>query len=594
MRRILVVLALTVLMAAGSVQLFAGINSGKTDVNRAYLADDTPGVKATAWLRTNEVVYDTSVSQGDPDYRGIDVMLDIEPNGHIFSKTMFMYIQNATTGEIRYINVNEGIMEAGQITDYSGNDVEDAVAVSIPDVDDFVVYGDGGQVGPSLDPAVVSGAMGTGAYQVVLELRDAAGRNVFQRFNSRFAIVDSIEAMPLAVDADLQLTNDKAYFLNNSTTFVNEGATLSIEPGTYILGLGQTAALVVAQGAKIEALGSANAPIIFTSAKSVGERATADWGGLIINGYAQLNVPGGVALGEGDTGAYGGNDDADDSGTLRYVRVEFAGTEFSPTNELNGIAFQGVGSGTTIEYVQVHQNLDDGVEFFGGNADAKYVYLTGNADDSLDWTDGWRGRAQFVLIQQYTADADNGFECDNNGDNTELSPRSNPTIYNATFVGPGENPIEGDVGLLLKVGTAVTMKNAIFMGAGEQAVVINGDSSIAQAQAGNIALTNSIYCNNGTSEGQANFAVLNNTTAFDIDGFMTAAGSMNRVDEDPELRDPFNLLSPDFRSVKEGAVTDVNYVAAPPADGFFEPVNFIGAFGPSYDWSAGWTTACPN
>jgi hypothetical protein len=282
---------------------------------------------------------------------------------------MFMYLLNAITGEVRYINVNEGIMEPGQITDYSGNPLGEAVPSSIPELDDFVIYGPGGQLGVGLDPA----ALGQGVYQLVFELRDATGRNLFQRFNTGFTVVESIEAMPQEVTSDVELTNERAYFLNNATTFVREGGTLKIEPGVYVLGLGQTAALVVDQGARIEAVGSVNAPIVFTSAKSVGSRGTADWGGLIINGRARLNVPGGVALGEGDTGEYGGTNDADDSGILRYVRVEFGGTEFSPTNELNGIAFQGVGSRTTIEYVQVHQNLDDGVEFFGGNANARYL-----------------------------------------------------------------------------------------------------------------------------------------------------------------------------------------------------------------------------
>ena len=591
MRKIIVMFIVTVLLPAASGQAFAGSRPAGNDVDFAYFADDTPGVKASSWLRTNEVVYDLSVAPGNANYRSIEAILDIDPNGHLFSKSMFMYLLNANTGEIRYINVDEGIMEPGQITDYSGNDLANVTAYPIPEVDDFIVFGQGGHVGPGLNPAT----LGRGVYQLVFELRDATGRNVFQRFNTGFAVVDSVEVMPQSITSDLELTNDKAYVLNNATTFVRQGATLSIEAGVYILGQGQTAALVIDRGAKIEALGSANAPIVFTSANPVGDRAAADWGGLIINGRAQLNVPGGEAEGEGDTGTYGGTDDADSSGTLRYVRVEFGGTEFSPSNELNGIAFQGVGSGTVIEYLQVHQNLDDGVEFFGGNAWAKYIYLTGNADDSLDWTDGWRGKAQFVAIQQYTADADQGIEADNNGENNSLLPRSNPTIYNVTIVGPGSNPIEGDIGFLLREGSAVTLRNAIITGAGEEAFLIDMDSTVAQATAGNIKLTNSIFFGNGTSEGQDNFGLGSSvTTAFDIDGFMSDPEKMNRIEVNPQLRDAFNTTSPDFRPVKEGAATDINYVAVPPADGFFEPVTFVGAFGPSYDWSAGWTTACPE
>ena len=137
----------------------------------------------------------------------------------------------------------------------------------------------------------------------------------------------------------------------------------------------------------------------------------------------------------GDTGEYGGTDPEDSSGILRYVRVEFAGIEFSPDNELNGIAFQGVGSGTVVDYVQVHFNQDDGIEFFGGTVNAKHLYCTGIRDDSFDWTDGWTGKGQFWVAQQRGDDADNGFEADNNGDDNEANPRSNPTIYNVTLVG---------------------------------------------------------------------------------------------------------------------------------------------------------------
>ena len=167
-------------------------------------------------------------------------------------------------------------------------------------------------------------------------------------------------------------------------------------------------------------------------------------------------------------------------------------------------------------------------------------------------------------------------------------------IYNVTIVGPGANPIEGDIGFLLREGSAVTLKNAIIMGAGEEAFLIDQDATVAQAQAGNVIFTNSMFFGNGTSEGQDSFGLGGSVTvSFDIDSFMRVAGKMNRIDTDPELRDAFNLLSPDFRPVKEGPATDVNYVAIPPADGFFEPVTFVGAFGPSYDWSAGWTVACP-
>ena len=130
---------------------------------------------------------------------------------------------------------------------------------------------------------------------------------------------------------------------------------------------------------------------MFTSDQPVGSRARGDWGGLIINGRAPVNRPGGLYVGEGDTGISGGTDPNDNSGTMRYVRVEFAGVEFSPDNELNGIAFQAVGRGGTYDFLQVHMNRDDAFEWFGGTANIKHAIASNAADDSFDWTFGWTG-----------------------------------------------------------------------------------------------------------------------------------------------------------------------------------------------------------
>ena len=185
----------------------------------------------------------------------------------------------------------------------------------------------------------------------------------------------------------------------------------------------------------MNAIGTRDAPIVFTSDQPVGSRARGDWGGLIINGRAPVNIEGGEGVGEADTGVYGGNNPNDNSGSLRYVRVEFAGVEFSPDNELNGIAFQGVGRGGSYEFIQVHMNRDDALEWFGGTADIKYAVASNAADDSFDWTFGWSGRAQFIAIHQRGDDADNGIEADNNEFNNNLLPRSNPQIYNITLCG---------------------------------------------------------------------------------------------------------------------------------------------------------------
>ena len=178
--------------------------------------------------------------------------------------------------------------------------------------------------------------------------------------------------------------DSNSYWVLRGAVFVEDGATLTLDPGTEVFGeFATNGTLIIAQGGKIHSNGTATAPVVFSSDQEVGERARADWGGLIINGRAPLNVPGGTSVGEGDTGVYGGSDPDDDSGHLRYTRVEFAGTEFSPDNELNGIAFQGVGRETEVEYVQVSFNKDDGMEFFGGTVEVKHVICYGIADGQL-------------------------------------------------------------------------------------------------------------------------------------------------------------------------------------------------------------------
>lgn len=394
------------------------------------------------------------------------------------------------------------------------------------------------------------------------------------------------------ITSDRLLTSDK-YYLLSGAVFVQDGATLTIEPGTTLFGEGATnGALIVAQGGKLIANGRADRPIVFTSDALEDQRDRGQWGGLIINGRAPVNT-GAIAQGEGDTGSYGGSDPADNSGILRYVRVEFAGIEFSPDNELNGIAFQGVGSGTVVDYVQVHYNQDDGIEFFGGTVNAKHLYCTGIRDDSFDWTDGWTGKGQFWVAQQRGDDADNGFESDNEGDNNEAMPRSNPTIYNVTLVGDPNGP-ESDTGLLLREGTAATLRNFIVIGFNKGGLDIDTGSSIQLANSGELSVQNTIFYNNkvdGAAEGEkvpGNFEV-------DSDDIEEAAWarmpSFNNAEIDPMLMAPYSTSTPDFTPAATSPAVDGTVpVASPPDDGFFTPVNFIGGVDPLRNWLAGWTT----
>ena len=363
--------------------------------------------------------------------------------------------------------------------------------------------------------------------------------------------IDGRQVVVLEGKLNADETLSAAYdYLLRGAVFVEGGATLTIEPGVKIYGEQATnGTLIIAQGSKIMAQGTASNPIVMSSDAFEGSHARGQWGGLIINGSAPTNQ--GVAFGEGDTGAFGGNNPADSSGILQYVRIEYAGIEFSPDNELNGIAFQGVGSGTIVDHVQVHMNQDDGIEMFGGTVNLKYVMVTGARDDSFDWTDGWTGKAQFLVVQQYGDDADNGFEVDNSSKDNEAQPRSAATIYNATLVGDPSGP-ESDNGMLIREGAAGTFANFIVTGFNKVGLDINNEATHAQADSGKLVVKNSIFFENG----KGNFGDEKDDDGFDEADF---AASNGNKEVDPGLAAPFNKSAPDFTpGAGANAVTPAN------------------------------------
>ncbi len=266
------------------------------------------------------------------------------------------------------------------------------------------------------------------------------------------------------IEADTTLTCDTVWVLTEAT-FVN-GATLTIEPGTTIVGASGSA-LVINTDSTINAAGTAAAPIVFTSAQPKGSRQRADWGGVVLLGLAEVNLPNGVGQAEGfaDPPMYGGNDTAHNCGTLQYVRVEWAGFELVMDNELNGITFYACGTGTTVDHVQVHMGSDDGLEFFGGAFDVRHVVLTGNADDNLDIDLGFTGSVQHVFIHQDPGEADgnHGFEISNGPDDFSATPRTDPYIGNVTYVGQGDggNPSKS-IGFNIKEGGNAHIYNSCF------------------------------------------------------------------------------------------------------------------------------------
>jgi hypothetical protein len=376
------------------------------------------------------------------------------------------------------------------------------------------------------------------------------------------------------------------YYVLRGAVFVNEGATLNIQPGTRVIGeSGSVGTLIVLRGGRLNAIGTREQPIVFTSDQPVGSRDRGDWGGIILNGRAPVNLEGGEGEGEADTGVYGGSDPNDNSGSLRYVRVEFAGVEFSPDNELNGIAFQGVGRGGSYEYIQVHMNRDDALEWFGGTADIKYAVASNAADDSFDWTFGWTGRAQFIVIHQRGDDADNGIEADNNEFNNNLLPRSNPQIYNITMCGDPDRTEGGESARAANIrrGTAFTIRNFLVTGFKTTGFQIADANTLAQVDNGTSQLGAGVFWNIGTTPIHSSIASFVNSGRF----------PNVRSGVDPGLQGCSDHANPNFQPSSVATLAGGQLAPIqPPNDGFFEPVTWIGAVPPppADDWTRGWTS----
>jgi hypothetical protein len=376
------------------------------------------------------------------------------------------------------------------------------------------------------------------------------------------------------------------YYVLRGAVFVADGATLDIQPGTRVIGeSGSVGTLIVRRGGRLNARGTRDAPIVFTSDQPAGSRARGDWGGIIINGRAPVNIEGGEGVGEADTGVYGGDDPNDNSGSMRYVRVEFAGVEFSPDNELNGIAFQGVGRGGTYEFIQVHMNRDDAFEWFGGTADIKYAVASNAADDSFDWTFGWQGRAQFLAVHQRSDDADWGIEADNNEFNNNLLPRAHPQIYNITICGDPDRTegAESVRAVLFRRGTAVTFRNFLIAGSKTLGMQIDGAATLDQVNSGTTQIGAGVIAGPATP--------LHASVA----PFVASGRFPNvRVGQGAGLSAAcFNHENPDFQPTAVATLAGGQLAPIqPPNDGFFEPVTFIGAVPPrpSDNWMDGWTS----
>lgn len=385
-------------------------------------------------------------------------------------------------------------------------------------------------------------------------------------------------------EEDLHLTANFDYVISGAVRIGNDNVSnpvLTIDPGVTTYGKSGNDFLWIDRGAQIWANGTKEAPITMTGAGDSVATATTrgEWGGLVINGNAPINgcVEGAdicEAAGEGQSGMFGGNDSEDSSGSLTYLVVKYAGYQINDLDELNGIAFQGVGSGTNVDYVQVHNNQDDGVEFFGGTVNAKHLYLTGNRDDSLDWTKGWKGYVQHVVVVQGEDLGDQGFEMDNNGDAPDSSPRAHPMIANVTLVGNANT----DIGMLIREGTGGNFYNFVITGFGQGCIDIDTTETFTAA---------------GTPENLSGTLTMNNSVVDCEVNFIEEAGEAFTAEAWFDAQDGNTILDTGMDDyINSTAVNNISHFEPETLGPWFDETDYIGAV-PSAeeDWTEGWTFA---
>jgi len=387
-----------------------------------------------------------------------------------------------------------------------------------------------------------------------------------------------------ATEISGDITSDVTWHANQEyllvgQTFVKSGVTLTIEPGTIIKsnaddGAGLAPALVIERGGKLIADGTADKPITFTSSLPETELpARGTWGGLILLGNAPTNK--GESFVEGLAGVpYGGDDPADNSGILRYVRVWYGGRSIGEDNEINGITFAGVGNGTIVEYCEVAYNLDDGFEFFGGTVNVKNLSALYVGDDCFDTDEGYQGKGQFLFALQGQDMCGRGFEMDNAGSNMDVQPRSYPQFSNVTIIGPDGGSPAGDGSdelIRLREGSAGDFRNMVL--AYGNGVGMRVKDAATQALVGDSVSFSSNSVIYDCPSGQFHADVTASFTAQDVDPQFRVLGDRLTGMIDPRPIEGSALLS-DAVALEE--------------DGFFNQVDFIGAFGYNL-WLRGWS-----
>jgi hypothetical protein len=379
--------------------------------------------------------------------------------------------------------------------------------------------------------------------------------------------------------------------------YVNNRARLTFAAGSVIVGdTINKGALIIEQNSRLIADGTLAEPIVFTSGKPAGQRKPGDWGGIAIAGNAPTNRTTPPLLEGGINAVYGGSLANDNSGILRYVRIEFAGIAADPNSEINGLTLGGVGAGTIIENVQVSYGNDDAFEFFGGTVNCKNLIAFATADDDFDFDFGYIGRIQFGVSLRDPlfvdgGDAGNGIECDNDGAGTTAAPRTRPVLSNFTFCGPNNAAgtlANHNFNTRFRRSTHFVLVNSILSGYQKAGFQFESDSTAAAYLDGRSIFRNNLV-NAVVEPYRVNSATLTNAAAVKIKAESEGCITYTAVG-DIMLENPFNLAAPNFLP-KTGspALTGASFTGLTG----FTTTTYVGAFGTT-NWTTGWTSFTPQ
>jgi len=416
------------------------------------------------------------------------------------------------------------------------------------------------------------------------------------------------------------LDASKKYLLKGFV-FVGDGQTLTIPAGTIIFGdKASKSTLIINRGGKIIANGTAEKPIVFTSKLAAGDRDQGDWGGVIILGNANVNKDNPAIEGVTPAVTYGTfNSTANDnesSGSLKYVRIEFAGIAISPDNEINGLTFGGVGRGTIIENVQVSYSGDDAIEWFGGTVNAKNLVCLGTWDDDFDTDFGFTGNVQFGLVVRDPGNADksgsNAFESDNDGTGTTASPQTAPIFSNVTVFGPRFDSLATinssfTNAVHFRRNTATSLFNSVLTGF-PTGILLDGSLTYDNYKTGNNAMIqNNLLISLGSKGAPKAFSSANGTVTDSIKNYFNSNNPKGYITKVADAKySDFGLdvnlyfgknasypTNPNF-AVSSGVISSgANFSSTKLTGGFFQSVDYHGAFGAS-DWTDSWTNFDPK